>query len=279
LPEPMYVKSLYLLLFICLLYSKTHAQTFLTQMGARAAATGYSSLAMKDEWALFNNPAGLSAVENKTAAFTYDLRPLFSSANRTAALFASPIKNAGVVGLGFYRFGDELYNEQMLSTAFSNQFGLASLGVRVNYLQLNVEGFGRKGLIGIDFGGIASLTPQLSVAASLQNINQMKVSRLDNAYMPVIMRAGVQVKPVEELLVLIEIEKAIDKQTLYRAGFEYQALEKFFFRSGFNLYPSALFGGIGTELKRIKIDYAIYNNYFLGTSHQASASIQLPSKK
>jgi len=272
-------KGHFILIFVMLMYKGTLAQTFLTQMGARAAATGYSSLTLKDEWALFNNPGGLASIENKTFAFAHDVRPLFTSANRTAALFASPVRNAGVAGIGVYRFGDELYNEQMLSTAFSNQFGLASLGLRINYLQLNVEGFGRKGLVGIDFGGIANITPQMSVGASIQNINQMKVSKLDEEYMPVIMRTGVQIKPVEDFMIMVEVEKALDKQTLYRAGFEYQAVDKFFFRSGFNLYPSALFGGIGAELKKIKIDYAINNNYYLGSSHQASASIKLQSKK
>jgi hypothetical protein len=269
----------FILMFVMLMYKDTLAQTFLTQMGSRAAATGYNSLTLKDEWALFNNPGGLASLKDKTIAFAHDIRPLFTSANRTAALFANPIRNAGVAGIGVYRFGDELYNEQMLSAAFSNQFGLTSIGLRVNYLQLNVEGFGRKGLVGIDLGGIATITPQLSVGASIQNINQMKVSKLDEEYMPVIMRTGVQIKPVEDFIIMVEVEKALDKQTLYRAGFEYQAIDKFFFRSGFNLYPSALFGGFGAELKRIKIDYAIYNNYYLGSSHQVSTSLTLHAKK
>ncbi len=268
-----------LAIFIVMASQCSLAQSFITQMGARAAATGYSSLTLKDEWAVFNNPGGLSGVDNKTIAFSYDFRPLFTSANRTAAVFASPINRMGVIGIGLYRFGDELYNEQIISTAFSNQFGLASLGIKVNYVQLNVEGFGRKGLLGIDFGGIATISPQLNVGASIQNINQMKVSRLDNEYMPVIMRAGIQLKPIDDFIVCLEIEKNIDKASLFRGGVEYKALDKFFFRSGFNLYPSALFGGIGAELKRIKIDYAITNNYYLGTSHQASAAILFSKNK
>ncbi|HMP99008.1 MAG TPA: hypothetical protein PKC24_04445 [Cyclobacteriaceae bacterium] len=268
----------YLLTSFLLALNYGYAQSFMTQMGARAAGMGYASSSLKDEWAIFNNPGGLSGVEKSTGAFSHDFRPAFSSANRVAALFAQPIKQAGVWGLGLYRFGDELYNEQMLSTAYSNQLGIASLGLRVNYLQLNVEGFGRRGLLGIDFGGIASLGPQLLVAASVQNINQMKVSSIDSEYMPAIMRAGVQLKAVDELLVCVELEKDISQASLFRAGIEYKLYEKFFFRSGFNLNPSSLFGGIGASMKQFKVDYAFGNNYFLGSSHQATAAIYLSRK-
>lgn len=255
------------------------AQNNFTQIGARAAGLGYAGCTIKDEWAIFNNPGGLADVHEKRIAFTHDFRPLFTSASRTAALFTMPLKELGVAGFSMFRFGDELYNEQIISTAFSNQFGLASLGLKVNYIQLHVEGFGRKGLLGIDFGGIAAFNSWLSIGAVVQNINQMKISDLDNEYMPTIMRAGVQLKATEDFLTLIEIEKDISRPSSYKAGFEYQFQHKFFIRSGFNLYPSAIFGGIGTDLRRIKIDYSISNNYYLGSAHQASACFSFANKK
>ena len=76
-------------------------------------------------------------------------------ANRTAAAVAIPTK-VGVIGTGVYRFGDNLYNEHLLSAGFSNKFGITSLGAQVNYIQYLVEGFGSKGVWNINLGGITA---------------------------------------------------------------------------------------------------------------------------
>jgi hypothetical protein len=79
-------------------------------MGSRAMAMGYASTCNQDEWALLNNPAGLSAVKNVTTAFTYNSYPAFKPFNRMAATFTAPLK-FGVTGMSVFRYGDNLYNE------------------------------------------------------------------------------------------------------------------------------------------------------------------------
>jgi len=95
---------------------------------------GYSSACRSDEWALFNNVGGLAKVEHGIAAFTYHTQPGFTSFDRIGAAFTFPFR-FGVISSGVYRFGDDLYNEQILSAGFANSFGLASLGVKMNYTQ------------------------------------------------------------------------------------------------------------------------------------------------
>jgi hypothetical protein len=107
-------------------------------MGARAASVGYSSSTLTDEWSIFNNVAGLAKVTTIVAAFSYDVQPTFKPFNKAAATFSYPI-NIGVAGLGLFRFGDNLYNEQLLTLGYSSTFGLASLGVRLNYIQYSIQ--------------------------------------------------------------------------------------------------------------------------------------------
>jgi hypothetical protein len=80
----------------------------------------------------------------------------------------------GVTSVGAFRFGDDLYNEQMVSLGFGNKFGIASLGVKANYIQYQADGFGTYGAVSIDFGGLAELTDQLSIGAYITNLNQAK---------------------------------------------------------------------------------------------------------
>src|SRR5262245_36119253 len=96
---------------------------------------------LSDEWAIFNNPAGLAKSEYTSAAFTYEAHPSLSSFNRIAATIALPIRSS-TAAIGVYKFGDDLYNEQIISAAFANTLGLASLGLKLNYLQYYAEGFG-----------------------------------------------------------------------------------------------------------------------------------------
>lgn len=132
-------------------------QSISTQMGARATAMGYASSGIKDEWSLFNNPGGLGKISQLNTAFAYEVQSQLKSANRMGAVFNSPFK-WGTPSVGLFRFGDDLYNEQALSIGFGNQFGIASLGAKVNLIQYRADGFGVSSALSFDFGGITELT-------------------------------------------------------------------------------------------------------------------------
>src|SRR5688572_29659364 len=168
-----------------------------------------ASSCLQDEWAIFNNIGGLSGVKNFTVAPSYDVHPTMLAFNRQAALVAVPTK-FGVAGVGLYRFGDDLYNEQLISCGFSNRFGIASLGVKLNYIQYHAEGFGNKGVFSVSFGGIAQLTEHLCVGAHIVNINQPDISTSDvNEKLPTTLIIGIALKPSEKIILISELEKEI----------------------------------------------------------------------
>ena len=68
----------------------------------------------------------------------------------------------------------------------------------------------------------------------------------------------------------VEVAKSLDYRATWKTGIEYQPLKKFTVRSGFNLYPNALFFGTGFSTKKIKINYAIEHTIITGVSHEAS---------
>ena len=185
------------------------SQNTSTLIGARAAGMAYSSSTLTDEWSVFNNAAGLANVTAITAAFTYDAQPTFKPFNRAAATMVCPLK-IGVAGLGMFRFGDDLYNEQILALGYSNSFGLASLGVKVNMIQYNIKGFGSKSVFTASFGGIAKLTERLKVGAHVININQPKLSSIDDERVPTILIAGILTKVSDNIIVNAELEKDLD---------------------------------------------------------------------
>ncbi len=262
-------------LFILVIAKVTNAQSISTLMGARAAGMGYASSGLSDEWGLFNNVGGIGTQDFMSAAVAYEIRAQLTNANRMAFAFNSPIR-WGVASLGAFRFGDDLYSEQIISAGFGNKFGIASLGAKVNYIQYRAEGFGSNHAFTIDFGGIAQLTDKLSMGAYITNLNQSSMSNdYQSERLPTKLTAGITFKPIENILITSELDKDLDYAATWRTGLEYSFKEKFFFRTGFNLKPQTGFFGIGMHKKKLHADYTIQFNSITGASHQASACYRI----
>jgi len=253
------------------------AQSVSTLMGARGKGMGNSTSCLPDEWSLFNNPGGLASIKGAGAATAYDKTPALPGSDRMAAVAFIQFMN-GTLSAGVFRFGDALYNEQVLTAGFGNRFGLASLGAKVNLIQYNAEGFGTRSMVSVSFGGIAELTPAVKVGAHIININQPVVSHDNNERLPTVLTAGMAVIPDESLIVTAEVAKDLDYKPTWKAGIEYKPLKKVSFRSGFNLIPSAAFFGVGFRSDKLVIDYALEYAVIRGTCHQVSAIYSIRKK-
>lgn len=263
---------------ICLLlHCPSLAQHVKTSIGGRAASLAYATTCLTDEWAVHNNIGGLSKVKNAVVACTFDSQPSFKPFNRLAAAIALPV-SVGVAGLGFFRFGDAIYSEQVISVGFSNTFGLASLGIKANYLQYNISGYGSKGVFTVSFGGIASVTNNLSIGAYISNINQPKISKDDGETVPTVLALGISYRLSAQTLILTEAEKDLEYPLLWKSGVEYQPLKKFVFRTAFQLTPASLCFGFGYRPEKIRIDYAFQHNMELGSRHQATIAYHIGNK-
>jgi hypothetical protein len=263
--------------FIWLLFATPtlcSAQSTSSLLGARAAGMGYATAALPDEWAFFNNIAGLASEKNPTVASAFDVHALLPGGNRLGALVSVPFA-FGVGGFGVFRFGDDIYSEQIVSIGFANTIGKTSLGARISYMQYKAQGLGTHGALGINLGGITQLTPQLSIGAWIQNINQPNINFSDKEKAPVKLLAALSFKVTDKFLLASEIEKDVLYEPLWKTGMEYWIHKKVAARMGLNVNPGSAFFGLGFKSGRIKIDYAFQSFTSVGPSHQASASYRL----
>lgn len=255
----------------------SEGQSVSTLMGARTKGLGNASACLSDEWSLFNNPAGLASLSEGAFSVAYDKTPSLPGSDRMVAAATFRVRN-GSLSAGVFRFGDQLYSEQIATAGYANKFGLASLGLRFNLVQYNAEGFGTRSVVSFNFGGIAELTPRIKVGAHIVNLNQPVISDDNGERLPTKLIAGVVFTPKESLLVTVEVEKDIEHKAAWKAGVEYKAFGKVSFRTGFNLFPEAAFIGVGFRSSRIVLDYAMEYAAFMGTSHQISAGYPFHSK-
>lgn len=232
---------------------------------------GYAYSTIEDRWSVFNNPGGIGGLKETTAFAAFQNRFGIDGLNSVGAGFITNL-SIGSTGIGLYRFGDDLYNEQIASILYGNQFGISSLGARLNYLQYSVEGLGTRGILTVDFGGTAQITELVKVGAYVRNITQSEVSEINDQRAPTILYAGISFIPSEKLVIVVETEKDIELDPIVKAGIEYQFLSKFYARTGLKTNDLINYFGLGFLSQNLAIDYALSWDSTLGTSHQASVS-------
>ena len=255
-------------LLVCFI---TQGQTGSFNLGGRSAGMAGASLTLGDGYSLFNNIGGLGRVENHAAFAAYQNRYGVSEFQvvGAGAVYTARIGNTGV---GFYKFGDDLYSEQRLHLAFGNKIQMVSLGVGLDLLQYNVSTVGTNTSLAIQFGGIAEITPQLRFGAHISNLNQAKISSETGEKAPTVMKAGISFLPSEELILNAEVEKDLDFDEVFKAGIEYQIIERVYLRTGISTEPFLGAFGVGFHPKNLKFDYAFSNDSRLGSIHAISVA-------
>ncbi|MCG8309604.1 MAG: hypothetical protein MI975_19565 [Cytophagales bacterium] len=249
----------------------SNAQSITNDFGAKSKGVGNSNTAIADEWSIFNNAGGMSALEHVHVFFGYDRYHRLEGFDKVAAGIIHPMK-FGNIGIALFRFGDELFSESTISMAYGNKIGFVRLGAKVNYYQLRIDEFGTAGAMFFDLGGIVELVPDLSFGAFISNFSSAKLSNVERSELPVVMKIGLSYTPVRKLSVNLDVYKDVRFMPMIKAGIEYIIAEKLYLRTGVNTNPFQNFFGIGISLDPFNIDYAVSNHDFLGLSHQAGIS-------
>ena len=270
------------ILICCLLATSTlYAQNLPTSTGARSFGLGNTSTTLSDPFSVFNNISGISEVKNKSVFIAYDNRFGILELQSVSSGYIHPV-SFGTFGISFFRFGDELFNQQVLGIGYADKIGIISLGGKINYYQTNIEGFGSKGGIILEFGAQAQILPELSFGTRLFNLNQAELVSNDRftEVLPTVIEVGIAYQPIDDLKLNIQIDKDVDREVNFKAGIELNIIEEVVIRTGFNTQPMTSFFGVGFKKKTFVIDYSTRINSNLGLSHHASVSYEfIPKKK
>lgn len=243
---------------------------------ARANGLAGATVCLADAWSTLNNVGALGDINTGQAGFSQVALPGFPMFNRVAAVVVAPTR-LGTAGVGAYRFGDELYREDIVSAAYGNRIGMTALGARVNYIQYNARGAGRRGIVTISLGGLARLTTRLRFGAFISSIQQPRVSP-DGERLPTQMSAGMLYNLSTQVAVMGEVEKDTDFPARLKVAMEYQPYTRVAFRTGFHTQPAALYFGTGFRMSRLQCDYAYRYQPAFAAQHVVTASVRLGRK-
>lgn len=247
--------------------------------GAQSIGLGNASVTLNEPWAIFNNISALGKSPTDVIAVVgYDHRLGLNELTTLAAGITVPTENVGILGIGISNYGGALFNQQQIGLGLAKQLGLASLGIKINYFQTNIEGFGRSARPVLELGGTAELIPGVYFGAHIYNFTRAAISKANLNYLPTIVKTGISYRPSDNLMVNIETEKELYSPARFKAGIAYNFEEKFWARTGISSQPNNLFFGIGFRPRRFQVDYALSRNYLLGFTHHFSLNYNLSTQ-
>ena len=260
-----------LTLLTCITYGSFAQQSGVPPVGPVSSGLGGVSSTFDNAWSIFNNPAGLTGNKELVGVFGYQTIFNFAPFNTVSAAVTSPSK-LGTVAFGAYRFGDEIFSSQMGSLGIANTIGIMSLGIKANYLQYNIQGFGRRSVFVAEMGGLATLTDKLRFGMHIYNFTQSIIAEESGEKLPTLLRLSLQYKVSEEIDIYVEGEKDVEQDPDLKVGLSYNLNGMLELRTGFSTLTNRHSLGAGFDIKKLTIDYALKANSNIGSAHNFGLS-------
>ena len=292
------MKKISLLLFASFIYTQVSDNAYLTtessaMVGSNVAGIGSSN-------SIFNNPAGLSDVENiqlttgggNLYGFSW-LPSYYFSAN-------APIPVLGKVAFGLQQLKTQnasviLSTEQTLSVGHGfnlqkDENSQLSFGMVGSYVQWDlgksagVSGDGSDGLnlgilntVTVDVGFIASLRNKYRCGVYIKNINSGAIGTgMTRTVLPRRLNAGITYSPISELATSISMERLLgDSDIQIKGGLQYSLNSMIDFMMGAQANLNRF--GVGAKFKFINqtLTYGLLTHPVFPMTHQLSLGLSL----
>lgn len=242
-------------------------------VGARSSAMGNASVTFQDIWAYNHNQAGLASLENISLAFHHENRFLLNENSMQSFGVAVPT-NSGVFSLNLNYFGYSNYNESKIGFSYSRKLiDKLFIGIQMDYFYNYIaDNYGNNSAVAAEIGILAEPVEKLFVGIHVFNPTRSLMDDYNNERIPTIFKIGLGYKFSDKLYISCETEKDLDKKPVYKAGFEYMAIDNLYFRIGILTNPLQNSFGIGYKISRFKADIAFSTHPTLGVTPYVSLS-------
>lgn len=267
----------FLLLVAMLQVGLCYGRSNIYPSGAIATAMNQAVTGQYHTWALAHNPAGLSETNNLILAIDYENRfmvPELSMYSMTA-LLPTPLGNLALL---YSSFGPSWCRENQILIGYSRFLHpRLSCGIAFGwYGQKMPESGSLLGAVGVNLGVIAHASKNTRLGLSLSNpVSTPIETETWHEILPWKIRLGGNTNLSDDLEIGYETEIARNQSLLFRLGVNWNVMDSFFFRIGFDNRPG-LSAGIGFTCKHLSIDLAFGYHPFLGYSPGISLQYEKP---
>ncbi len=239
---------------------------------------GNASVTSNDVWAFHNNPGALGDLDQFSIGVSYENRFLLKELQSQGVAVAIPLK-VGVISFGGQTFGYRNYRTYRGGLGYSMRLSeMFYAGVQLNYQGLTLSSnYGSAHSVSGEAGILAKFTDNWKMGMSVVNLGRARLSDFEDDRFSTIMRLGTSYNFSKKVEVAIEVEKDLDYFMRFRAGVEYQPVDKFYIRGGVQTTPVELSFGVGYHMSFLHIDVGTAYHQVLGWSPNVSLVYQKPS--
>ncbi len=247
-------------------------------MGSRSAALGGASVALLDEWSVYNNVASIAKVEHKRVASSIANQYLLPELCQISSLVLFPLSRQAIA-FTFYTLGYLYYKERQLGIAYSRlvakDFSLG-VGINGNYIGLP-DPYGKRYFGTARIGCSYKLAEHCTVGVQADNITGQLLTFSPRERWRTVLRAGGDYFISERLHLCAEVEKNSYKKALFKAGIEYCPRADVNVRLGMNSASYLFTWGIGMKRAGVSVDLSTSFHPYLGYSLQGAIAYAFKS--
>lgn len=238
--------------------------------GAQALGIANAAVAMQGTWSLFQNQAGLVAVEGFSAGAFYQMRFAMRELSTAGFGAAKPLGTDGVIGLSYLQYGYSGYREQRFGLAYARKLGENfDAGVQIDYVGVFLGGgYGSTAAFTFQGGFRYEASSKVVLAGHVYNPVRARLSEFNDERLPSVLRFGGVYTLSDKVRISAELRKHLEHPLSAAAGVEYEALKDFYIRTGFAGAPSRFSFGMGYRTGSFQFDIAASRHELLGFTPQ-----------
>ncbi|QGY45119.1 hypothetical protein GM418_16015 [Maribellus comscasis] len=245
--------------------------------GARSLALSHASVSFSDVWSTFHNQAGLTGVNAFSAGFFYESKFQIEELSLVSGALVLPTAS-GNFGVSFFQFGEGNFKENKFGLAFSKLLTKRlGAGIQLDYLsQTFPENSRSKGFVTIEGGAIFSASEDLVFGAHVFNPFLRGIETLNGKQkVPAVFRLGGRYHFDTVVLLAFEAEKNSRNPLLMKTGVEFKPVENLALRFGVSGKPFKYTAGLGYTFGKVTTDIGFSYHGNLGFTPSVSLQFNL----
>ena len=240
-----------LLFVLILIHIKVSCQLIKDPATANLALGAYSKNC-PDAFSFTANVASLINIKKLQVGIYCEKRFLLNVAGFYTIAVVVPGKH-GNFGFQSSYFGFSKFNETEFGVAYAKTLGKIDLGIRFNYNNISIPGYGHNTAMNFEIGGLVALTKD--IIAGIQVYNPLGGTFFKSPEkLPAIYKLGIGYEASAKFYIASEIIKEEHQPVNVLAGFQYYFEKQLFIRAGITTETVSPYLAAGISWKNIHLD-------------------------
>ncbi|MDA3928241.1 MAG: hypothetical protein PF541_04740 [Prolixibacteraceae bacterium] len=244
----------------------------ITPNGSKAEGMGNAFVSQYDVFSVFHNQAGLAKIDRTSISFFYENRFLVPEMSIRAGLLTFHT-NSGNFAIQYNSFGPSNWSESNAGISYAKLLSeKLSVGLQLNYFGTRLPEVNKTAItFSFELGAIYQLNDKTFLGAHIANPYAPQINTLlYEESIPWKISLGGHTNFTKEFTLSYEIETIQNYSPTLQIGAQWEAVENFFVRGGFNTGPARFYTGFGYISHFFTIDTAFSYHQYLGYTPSVS---------